>query len=135
LKSLLGGKDAAIVGISNSAFQDILFRAKIYPNINASALTPKQQENLYEAIQEFVSSRLKAHGKDVFRDFYGNSGQYIPWMGSNMKNKPCIQCGTQIASMNLAGGVVFYCPSCQISPPLSKKSSKKTLSSISKKRS
>jgi formamidopyrimidine-DNA glycosylase len=135
LKSVLVGKDALIVGISNSAFQDILFRAKIYPNINVSALTPKQQENLYNAIQGLVSSRLNAHGKDAFRDFYGKSGEYIPLMGSNMKNKSCTRCGTNIVSMNLGGGAVFYCPTCQTPPPLSKKISKKTSPSISKRKS
>ncbi|MHA2391715.1 MAG: DNA-formamidopyrimidine glycosylase family protein, partial [Promethearchaeota archaeon] len=31
IKSILVGKDAVLVGLSNSAFQDIIYRAKLYP--------------------------------------------------------------------------------------------------------
>ena len=39
LKAVLVGKDAIIVGISNSTFQDILYRAKLHPKRKASELS------------------------------------------------------------------------------------------------
>ncbi len=38
LMPILVGKDAIVVGLSNNAFQDIMFRAKLHPRIKASEL-------------------------------------------------------------------------------------------------
>ncbi|MHA2051769.1 MAG: DNA-formamidopyrimidine glycosylase family protein, partial [Promethearchaeota archaeon] len=42
IKSILVGRDAILVGLSNSAFQDILYRAKLHPKVKGSNLSEQQ---------------------------------------------------------------------------------------------
>ncbi|MFB3890318.1 MAG: DNA-formamidopyrimidine glycosylase family protein [Candidatus Bathyarchaeia archaeon] len=114
IKPALVGKDAAIVGLSNSAFQDILFRAGIHPKRKASSLTEKERRALYNAIGQVIQARIKAGGKSQFVDLYGRQGNYTPFMGPNMKDKACTVCGAKVEKLGLGGGQVFFCPKCQI---------------------
>jgi len=113
LKSVLVGKDAILVGISNSTFQDILYRARIHPKRKASELSPEEKLSLYDAILLVLKERIRLNGKDQFQDLYGRQGGYTPAMGPNMKQQTCPQCGTKIEKLSLGGGHVYLCPNCQ----------------------
>ncbi len=113
VKSVLVGKDAVIVGLSNSAFQDILYRAKIHPKRKASELTESEKHALYDAIRWVIQQRIQLGGKDQFTDFYAKQGGYTPAMGPNMKDKTCPTCRTPIEKLSLGGGQVYFCPKCQ----------------------
>jgi formamidopyrimidine-DNA glycosylase len=114
LKSVLVGKDAVTVGLSNSAFQDILYRARLHPKRRASELSANERRSLYDAIQRVLKERIKLGGKDQFIDLYGKRGGYKPAMGPNMKQQRCPLCGTSIQKMSVGGGQVFFCPQCQV---------------------
>jgi formamidopyrimidine-DNA glycosylase len=113
IKSVLVGKNAVIVGLSNSAFQDVLFHAGIHPKRKASSLTEKEKQALYDATKTVIQARIKAGGKTQFQDLYGKQGSYTSAMGPNMKDKPCTVCGGEVEKLNLGGGQVFFCPKCQ----------------------
>ncbi|MCJ7610023.1 hypothetical protein MUP00_10225 [Candidatus Bathyarchaeota archaeon] len=113
LKSVLVGKDAAVVRLSNSAFQDIVFRAKLHPKRKASELSVDERHALYDAIKKMLRERLQLRGKDQFTDLYGNRGGYTPAMGPNLKGRNCPRCGTPIERLSVGGGEVFLCPECQ----------------------
>lgn len=113
LKSALVGKDAVIVGLSNSAFQDILYRAWLHPKRKASELNADEKRALYNAIKHVLQERILLGGKDQFLDLYGKQGCYKPAMGPNMKHQHCPACGTPIEKISLGGGQVFFCPKCQ----------------------
>jgi len=113
LKSVLVGKGAILVGLGNSAFQEIAYKAKIHPKKKASSLNSEEQRALQAAVKKIISNRLQLGGKEGFFDLYGNQGRYKPVMGSRMKGHPCPECGTTIQRLSVAGGVVYYCPSCQ----------------------
>ena len=114
LKSVLVGKDAVVVGLSNSAFQDIIYRAKLHPKRKASELNKDERRALYDAIRLVLQERIRLKGKDQFYDLYGNQGGYTPAMGPNMKQQPCPICGTPIEKLGVGGGHVYFCPKCQI---------------------
>jgi formamidopyrimidine-DNA glycosylase len=114
LKAVLVGKAAFIVGLSNSAFQDIIYRAKLHPKRKASELNAEETRRLYDAIKLMVNERLRLNGKDQFYDLYGNKGGYMPAMGPNMKQKSCPECGTPIEKLSHGGGHVYLCPTCQL---------------------
>jgi formamidopyrimidine-DNA glycosylase len=114
LKSVLVGKDAIVVGLSNSAFQDILYRAKIHPKRKASDLKKEEKLALYNSIELVIKERIRWKGKNRFFDLYGNQGCYIPAMGPNMKHQTCTNCGAQIEKISLGGGQVYLCPKCQL---------------------
>jgi formamidopyrimidine-DNA glycosylase len=113
IKSSLVGKDAIVVGLSNSAFQDVLFRAKIHPKRKASELSEDERHALYGAIKTLIKERIRLDGKDQFIDLYGKQGRYTPVMGPNMSGKTCVVCGTSIEKLGLGGGQVYFCPKCQ----------------------
>lgn len=113
IKSILVGKNAVIVGLSNSAFQDIIYRAKLYPKKKGSDLNNEQKKVLFESIKTVVNERIKLGGKNQFVDLFGKNGKYTPAMGPNMKGKKCLQCGSSIQKISVGGGQVYYCPHCQ----------------------
>ena len=114
LKSVLVGKDAVIVGLSNSAFQDIIYRARLHPKRKASELDIDERRALYDAIRLVLQERIRLKGKDQFYDLYGNQGGYTPAMGPNMKQQNCPVCGTPIEKLSVGGGHVYLCPRCQV---------------------
>ena len=114
LKAVLVGKDALVVGLSNSAFQDIIYRAKLHPKRKASELKAEEKLGLYDAIRLVLNERIRLNGKDQFFDLYGNRGGYTPAMGPNMKQQACPECGTPIEKLSHGGGHVYLCPKCQV---------------------
>jgi len=114
LKSVLVGKDAVVVGLSNSAFQDIIYRARLHPKRKASELSEDERRALFDAIRLMLQERIRLNGKDQFYDLYGNQGGYSPAMGPNMKHQTCPKCGTPIEKLSVGGGHVYLCPNCQV---------------------
>lgn len=114
LKPVLVGKDAVLVGLSNSAFQDIIFRAKLHPKRKASELNPEEQKALHNAVSFVLKERTRLNGKKEFSDLHQKQGHYVPAMGPNMRGQNCPACGTPIEELSLSGGKVFVCPKCQV---------------------
>lgn len=114
LKSVLVGKDAVVVGLSNSAFQDIIYRAKLHPKRKASELKSHEQKALYDAVRLVLQERIRLNGKNQFFDLHQNQGRYTPAMGPNMRKQKCPACGTIIEELSLGGGKVFVCSKCQV---------------------
>jgi formamidopyrimidine-DNA glycosylase len=114
IKAAIVGKDAVVVGLSNSAFQDILYRAKIHPKRKASSLTEHEKRVLYDAVKFVVQKRIQSGGKNQFIDLHGKQGSYTPAMGPNMKDNACPTCGTKVQKLSLGGGQIYFCPKCQI---------------------
>ena len=114
LKSVLVGKDAVVVGLSNSAFQDIIYRARLHQKRKASGLNKDEGRALFDAIRLVLQERIRLNGKYQFYDLYGNQGGYSPAMGPNMKQQTCPKCGTPIEKLSVGGGHVYLCPNCQV---------------------
>ena len=114
LKPMLVGKDAVLVGLNNSAFQDVIYRAKLHPRRKASELSLDEQKALYNSVKLVLRERLRLNGKSQFLDLYQNPGRYISAMGPNMRKKNCPICESPTQELSLGGGKVFVCPKCQV---------------------
>lgn len=114
LKPVLVGKDAVVVGLSNSTFQDIIYRAKLHPKRKASELNSNEQKALYNALEFVLRERIRLNGKDQFLDLHQNQGRYTPAMGPNKRKQKCPVCDTPIEELSHGGGKVFVCPKCQV---------------------
>ncbi|HUV33517.1 MAG TPA: DNA-formamidopyrimidine glycosylase family protein [Candidatus Desulfaltia sp.] len=114
LKQVLVGKDAVLVGLSNSAFQDVIYRAGLHPKRKASSLSTAEAEGLFNAVKGIVEERLQFGGKDEFVDLHGKRGGYSPRMGPNMSGGVCLSCGSNIEGVKHGGGTVYLCPVCQV---------------------
>jgi len=102
------------VGLSNSAFQDTLYRARLHPKRRATELNIAEKRGLFDAIKNVFQERIRLGGKDQFLDLYGKQGNYTPAMGPNMKQQNCLVCGALIEKLSVGGGHVFFCPKCQV---------------------
>ena len=111
MKSLLVGKEAVVVGLGNSAYQDIIYKARIHPRRKASELNKEEKCALYNAVKHVVRQRIKLGGKDKFVDLYGKQGGYTPAMGSHIG--VCPTCGASIERLSLWGGQTYFCSKCQ----------------------
>ncbi|MFW9803748.1 MAG: DNA-formamidopyrimidine glycosylase family protein [Candidatus Thorarchaeota archaeon] len=113
IKMVLVGKEAILVGIQNSTFQDVIYQAGVHPKKKASDLNSSQVKALYNAIVRTMEARIHLGGKHQFTDLYGKHGQYVPSMGPNMKGAKCLKCKTTIEKLAHGGGHVYLCPKCQ----------------------
>lgn len=113
LKQVLVGRDAVVVGMSNSAFQDAIYRAGLHPKRKASELGGDEVRALYDAIKLLIRERTRLGGKDQFQDIHGKQGGYTPAMGPNMRGKICPACRTPVEKISHGGGHVYLCPKCQ----------------------
>jgi len=114
LKHVLVGKDAVLVGLGNSAFMDIIYRAGLHPKRRASSLSPEEAGRLFEAVRGLVGERLSLGGKDEWVDLHGRRGGYTPRMGPNMMGRACPVCGSGVERIQHGGGAVYLCPVCQV---------------------
>jgi formamidopyrimidine-DNA glycosylase len=114
LKQVLVGKDAVLVGLSNSAFMDVIYRARLHPGRRGSSLSAEEAGRLFEAVKDLVGERMTLGGKDEWVDLHGVRGKYTPRMGPNMRGRACPVCGSEIERIQHGGGAVYLCPVCQV---------------------
>ena len=113
IKAAIVGKTAVVVGLSNAAFQEIIYKAGIHPKRNTSTLTDDEKRDVYDAMKEILNSRICSGGKDNWLNLYAQPGRHTPVMGPNMKDKDCLACGSKIEKIAHGGGQVYFCPRCQ----------------------
>ncbi len=114
IKAAIVGKTAVVVGLSNAAFQEIIYKAGIHPKRNTSTLTEDEKHDLFDAMKHILNERICSGGKDNWINLYGEAGRHTPVMGPNMKGKECPACGASIEVIAHGGGQVYFCPRCQI---------------------
>jgi formamidopyrimidine-DNA glycosylase len=115
LKPLLMHQQA-IAGIGNIYANEILFRAGLHPNAQASRLPIARVERLYRMTQEVLQEAIACGGSSV-RDFFapdGTEGQF--------KRRHLVYGKEGIACPNRCGHTIrrlqserssFFCPACQ----------------------
>ncbi|MFW9786132.1 MAG: DNA-formamidopyrimidine glycosylase family protein [Candidatus Thorarchaeota archaeon] len=113
IKAAIVGKSAVVVGLSNAAFQEIIYKAGIHPKRNTSTLTDDEKHDVYDSMKEILNERICSGGKDNWVNLYGESGRHTPVMGPNMKDKNCPRCNAAVEKIAHGGGQVYFCPRCQ----------------------
>jgi formamidopyrimidine-DNA glycosylase len=113
IKAAIVGKTAVVVGLSNAAFQEIIYKAGIHPKRNTSTLTEDEKHDVYDSMKQILNARICSGGKDNWLNLYGEPGRHTPVMGPNMKGKVCPACGASIEKIAHGGGQVYFCPHCQ----------------------
>jgi formamidopyrimidine-DNA glycosylase len=115
LKSLLMHQQA-IAGIGNIYSNEILFRAGLHPNAQASRLPVAKVEQLYKHTRDVLKEAIACGGSSV-RDFFapdGTKGQYKRrHLVYGKEGQPCPnRCG-QIIRRLRSQRSSFFCPACQ----------------------
>ena len=123
--SLLGGKKTQIKaflmnqknvgGIGNMYMHDILFRARLHPQMKISEMGADRIKALYDSIIEMLNiSRSKGAFK-YEKDFFGKEGGFLveEFLVGYKENQPCPVCGEIIISIKTGSTSTFICPVCQ----------------------
>lgn len=105
-----------IAGIGNIYANEILWKAGIHPQRTADSLDIKEQQRLYQAIQDVIKSAISHHGTTLrdYVDGNGNSGEFQnKLIVHGRTGEPCPSCGNYIIRIKQGGRSSYYCPSCQ----------------------
>jgi len=105
-----------IAGIGNIYANEILFRAGLHPNTQASRLSHSKMERLYHVMREVLQKAIGCGGSSV-KDFFapdGSVGKYVQHhLVYGKEGVSCPNhCGKVIRRLQ-AERSSFYCPTCQ----------------------
>lgn len=106
-----------ISGVGNIYANDALWLAKIHPESKSSKLSPRQADNLYDAIIEILEKSFKLRGasdRPGYRDVYGQKGSYQDhFLVYQKTGKPCPRGEGKIERITIGGRGTFFCKTCQ----------------------
>ena len=105
-----------IAGIGNIYANEILFRAKLHPNVTASRLSSAKIEHLFRVTRDVLQEAIACGGSSV-RDFFapdGSEGNFrYRHLVYGKEGAPCPnRCGQTIRRL-LSERSSFFCPVCQ----------------------
>lgn len=105
-----------IAGIGNIYADEILFRARIYPERLCRDLTNCQMKRLKKAAEDVLAEAIEHRGTTFsdFRDGYGEIGGHQEYLSVfHREGEPCPVCGTTIEKIKCGGRTTSFCPKCQ----------------------
>jgi formamidopyrimidine-DNA glycosylase len=107
-----------IAGIGNIYANEILFRARLHPNVRASRLSVPKIEQLFRVTRDVLQEAIACGGSSV-RDFFAPDGTEGEFKHRHLvygkEGAPCPnRCGQAIRRLQSERSS-FFCPSCQAS--------------------
>ncbi|MCL4263947.1 MAG: bifunctional DNA-formamidopyrimidine glycosylase/DNA-(apurinic or apyrimidinic site) lyase [Anaerolineae bacterium] len=108
---------AFIAGIGNIYADESLFYAHLHPQRTADSVSPEEVVALHAAIQKSLRLGIEREGASI--DLYvkpdGSKGDMQNAVAVFRRTGyPCVQCGTPVRRIVLAGRSTHFCPHCQI---------------------
>jgi formamidopyrimidine-DNA glycosylase len=105
-----------VTGIGNIYADEILWEARIHPERNVSTLSPREVEQLYQAMREILQRAIEYRGTSL-RDYVNGNGEQGSFqmllMVHGKEGHLCPRCGTRIQRIKLGGRSTYCCPHCQ----------------------
>ncbi|MHC1700026.1 MAG: bifunctional DNA-formamidopyrimidine glycosylase/DNA-(apurinic or apyrimidinic site) lyase [Humidesulfovibrio sp.] len=105
-----------MAGIGNIYADEALLRAGIRPDAAAGDLSARRLERLFAAIQAVLAQAIAENGSSIrdYRDAHGDAGAFQNhFRAYGRAGQPCLDCGTPLRSMRVAGRTSTFCPRCQ----------------------
>ena len=103
-------------GVGNIYADESLFRAGIRPRRRAATLTREKLALLYKSVQQVLQEAIAAGGSSI-SDYVGAEGEpgffQMQHRVYGREGEPCLNCGTAIKRIVIAGRSSHYCPHCQ----------------------
>jgi formamidopyrimidine-DNA glycosylase len=103
-------------GVGNIYADEALFRAAIHPRRRADRLSPVRARRLIAMIREVLGEAVQSRGSSVsdYVDTEGRRGGFqLQHRVYAREGQPCVQCGSPIRKIVVAGRGTHYCPKCQ----------------------
>ena len=105
-----------IAGIGNIYASEILWQAKVHPEINIAKLNKKELRLIYQAIKKVLEVAVKLGGESFsdYRKPDGTKGDFDDERKVyKREGQKCSRCGTKIKRIKFGGRSSFFCPNCQ----------------------
>ncbi len=115
IKSLLLNQ-SFIAGIGNIYTDELLFKARIHPKSEASALSKNDVRRVWEAMRTVLAKAIAAKGTTLrdYTDAEGRVGEFqLEHKVYGREGEECVVCGTVLRRIVLGGRSTFFCPRCQ----------------------
>jgi formamidopyrimidine-DNA glycosylase len=110
---------AVVSGVGNIYADEALWLSKIHPATPVSYLDDSQLTELFENFDKVFHTSI-AHGGSTSRNYLnaqGEPGRYLDFAAVyGRAGLPCLNCGTPIQKIKLAGRGTQFCPRCQVLP-------------------
>lgn len=97
---------SALAGLGNLTIDEILWRARIYPNRKASGLSDDERKRVYSDMRRVLRDSVPT-GQVPPRK------RWLTGVRDDAPGAPCPRCGTGLAKERLSGRSTVYCPNCQ----------------------
>lgn len=97
---------SAIAGLGNLTIDEILWRARTYPNRKASGLDQDERKRVYSEMRRVLR-------ESVPTGHVPSRKRWLTGARDNAPREPCPRCGTGLAKERLSGRSTVYCPKCQ----------------------
>jgi endonuclease-8 len=111
-----------LAGVGNYLRSEILFEARVNPNLRPKDLSPALRSALGEATIEISKRAYKTAGitNDLERvaqlKEQGMKRSQFRHHVFARQSRPCYECGTKVTKIELSGRRLYYCASCQSVP-------------------
>ena len=106
-----------IAGLGNIYADEALFFAKIHPKRKTGSLTDSEIKKLLEGAKTVMQASIDSGGSTMktYVKADGTKGDYLRLFAKvfRRENEPCINCGTEILKIRVAGRGTHICPKCQ----------------------
>lgn len=105
-----------IAGLGNIYVDEALFRAGIRPDAQASSLSKKRIERLFEVVQDVLREAIEGCGSSIrdYVDGRGNAGSFQNcFRVYGRAGQPCLTCGKPLTKATVVGRTTVYCLHCQ----------------------
>jgi formamidopyrimidine-DNA glycosylase len=107
---------AVVAGVGNIYADEALFRSRLHPETRGTQLGVKQAESLRQAMVAVITMAIDARGSTI-RDYIGGSGLRGGFQSEfcvyGRTGEACVECGTPIERIVVAGRSSHFCPKCQ----------------------
>ena len=108
-----------IAGLGNIYVDEILFSSGIHPLAQASRLNASRVARMHQAMVDTLTLAIEHRGSSIsdYVDADGNRGNFqMMHRVYGREGEACVNCGTPIKKVVVAGRGTHYCPVCQRRP-------------------
>ena len=107
---------AVVAGLGNIYVDEVLFRARVHPDLRANELTPRQCDAIAAEARRTVEHALSFGGSTIrsYVNGLGAPGEFQSFLQVyGRAGQPCVACGGVIEKIRVAGRGTHICPQCQ----------------------
>jgi formamidopyrimidine-DNA glycosylase len=110
-----------MTGLGNIYADEVLFQARVHPELPGNMLTLKEAERLLAYSKTVLSEAIEAGGSTVrtYHAAQGVDGRFQQkLLAYDREGDPCVRCGHPLTKIKVKGRGSTYCPRCQINRAL-----------------